>query len=295
MRILLTGAGGFIGTAFLREALRCGHEVAGLYLPGHRVPEKTVGLVTLTGSLANAPWPEISQFEPETCVHTAWITTPGDYLESPKNETFLKWSQSFLDRLAEMGAPHIVGLGTCIEYELSDQPLREDRTPLKPQSLYAQTKNDLRLYGERLANRDSFSFAWARVFYPFGPGEHPSRLCSSLIRQLTDGRTVVLKTPQSRKDYIYIDDVATALLRVVESRFDGCINIGTGSGITVARTAEIIAKSMGREDLLRTADPPAVDPFPCVVADATRLKGLGWLPRISAATGLRRMIDEFKD
>ncbi|MEI9864251.1 MAG: NAD-dependent epimerase/dehydratase family protein [Limisphaerales bacterium] len=55
--------------------------------------------------------------------------------------------------------------------------------------------------------RTGWQFCWGRVFYPYGVGEHPARLCSSLIQKLQRGEKLVLKTPHSRKDYIYIEDL----------------------------------------------------------------------------------------
>jgi nucleoside-diphosphate-sugar epimerase len=90
-----------------------------------------------------------------------------------------------------------------------------------PTTAYARCKNDLRLALEADARAKSFAFCWTRIFYPYGPGEHPSRLCSSIIHKLVRDEKVVLKTPGSTKDYIFIEDLAEALLTVVEKRFTG--------------------------------------------------------------------------
>jgi nucleoside-diphosphate-sugar epimerase len=80
MRILVTGATGFIGSAFCRVARKAGHELAGLMLPTEQPPADLrgrQGLTWLAGSLAEPPWPGIESFHPEACVHFAWIATPG--------------------------------------------------------------------------------------------------------------------------------------------------------------------------------------------------------------------------
>src|SRR6266404_6202594 len=134
MRILLTGATGFIGSAFIRLALTRGHRIAGLVTPSSSIPDQPPPgkeLVWLRGSLDQAPWDAISAFAPEVCVHTAWITTPGIYLESPENEFFRDASLRFLTRFREFGS-HIVGLGTCVEYQITGRPFSEEITPLLP-------------------------------------------------------------------------------------------------------------------------------------------------------------------
>lgn len=292
MKILLTGPTGFIGSAFTRLALSRGHQVAGLIIPSEHIPTKVSNqnLVWLRGTLDQAPWSEIAAFEPNVCVHTAWITTPGVYLESPENECFRDASFQFIRKVVGTGAHHVIGLGTCIEYQITERPLNEDSTPIAPTTLYARCKNELRLALETEAKAHGFSFCWSRVFYPYGPGEHPSRLCSAVIQKLQRGEKITLKTPQSTKDYIYIDDLAAALLAVVENGFKGCINFGTGTGTAVRNVAQIIGRLTGKSELIEEATHPDPDPFPFVVADAARIKSLGWRPAVVLEEGVRRLL-----
>ncbi|HVV71513.1 MAG TPA: NAD(P)-dependent oxidoreductase [Verrucomicrobiae bacterium] len=294
MKILLTGATGFIGGAFARLALARGHQVAGLIIPTEKVPAGLAdekGLTWLRGKLDEAPWAEIAAFQAEVCVHTAWITTPGVYLESPENERFRDISLHFLRKVHQAGTEHIVSLGTCIEYQITNQRLAEDSTPVIPTTTYARCKNELRLALEAEAHAGKMRVCWGRVFYPYGPGEHPSRLCSSLIQKLGRGEKVFLKTPGSTKDYIYIDDVAAAVLTLVEKKATGSVNLGTGIGNSVRTLARGLAQILGKENLVQEANPPEPDPFPYVVADATRLRSLGWQPSVSIEVGLRRLVE----
>jgi dTDP-6-deoxy-L-talose 4-dehydrogenase (NAD+) len=293
VNILLTGPTGFIGSAFARLALERGHRVGGLVIPGETIPQGLAGREQLSwfrGTLETAPWAEIGPFAPEVCVHTAWITTPGVYLESPENEKFRDASADFLRRIRACGTNHIVGLGTCVEYQITDQPLSEELTPLEPTTTYARCKNELRLRLEAEAAAEGFGFCWGRVFYPYGPGEHPSRLCSSILQKLSAAETITLRTPASTKDYIFIEDLAAALLTVVEKRFRGTINLGTGQGVSVGEIARRLGALLGRAQLVQEAVVPAADPFPFVVADAGKLKSLGWSQAVSLEDGLSRLV-----
>jgi len=293
VKILLTGATGFIGSNFARQALLRGHRVAGLAKPGKAMTASLPindNLLWLRGTLAEAPWPEIEAFGADVCIHAAWITTPGVYLESPENFQFLESSQKFLQRVHESGTNHLIGLGTCIEYQISDQPLSEDRTPIAPTTVYSRCKNDLRLAMEAKAKMGGLTACWARVFYPYGPGEHPSRLCSSIIQKISRGEKIVLKTPGSTKDYIFIDDLAAALLTVMEKKSSGTINLGTGVGVSVREIARKIAARLGKPDLIEESNPPEIDPLGHVVADASRLRGLGWRPEHTMDQGLRALV-----
>ncbi len=293
MKILVTGATGFIGSAFCRLALSHGHEIAGLMLPTEIPPAHVPAserMTWLRGTLAELPWREIETFQPEVCVHFAWIATPGVYLESPENENYLRWSLDLVQRLRGLGTNHIVGVGTCIEYRITDAPLSEAHTPVDPTTLYSRCKNALRETLEAQARKDGWHFCWGRVFYPYGVGEHPARLCSSLIQKFRRGEKLLLKTPRSTKDYIYIEDLAAAILLTVEQQFTGTINWGTGTGISVRQIADAVAAMVGRPELVAELSPAETDPLGFVVADATRLKQLGWQPQFGLEQGLSKLI-----
>lgn len=288
MRILVTGGTGFLGSAFVRSALAAGHSIAVLSRQG--VPAAS-GVVRLNGSVAEPPWTEIERFDPEACLHAAWIATPGVYLDSPENQDWVTWSEALLVRLAQEGVSHLTVLGTCIEYGITGRPLAEEVTPLNPVSPYARAKSELHRRLQAGFLPTSAALAWARIFYPYGEGEHPARLASSLIAKLRRGEPVALKTPRSTKDYIHADDVASALLAVIGQRFAGAINVGTGEGVTVEAIARKIGQLVGLPDLITVPENPPSDPLDFVVADATRLRSLGWRPQVPLAVGLRRLVE----
>jgi nucleoside-diphosphate-sugar epimerase len=72
---------------------------------------------------------------------------------------------------------------------------------------------------------------------------------------------------------------------------DGPVNLGTGSGVTVREIAERLATLLERTDRVRVASPAAPDPLGFIVADAGRLRKLGWEPKVTLESGLRRLID----
>jgi nucleoside-diphosphate-sugar epimerase len=291
-RILITGSTGFIGSAVLHRALTAGHEVGVLLRPGHPAPPRAPAITVVTGSMAEPPWEALRAFAPDTLIHCAWIATPGLYLESPENWNHVEWSESLVMRLVEQGLQQLVVLGTCIEYRMGPDRLHETETSLDPKTPYALAKDRLRRrLVERLTDHPGVRLAWGRVFYPYGEGEHPARLCSSLISTLRRGDEVVLRTPDSTKDYIHISDLAEAILRVAEARVDGPVNLGTGTGVTVREIADRLAAMLGRADRVRTSSPTVPDPLGDIVADAGRLRKLGWEPKVTLESGLRRLID----
>ena len=293
MRILVTGASGFIGSHFVQAAKSEGHAIAALIAPSKQVSSQdsgSDGIDWIPGTLSECPWEKVAAFQPDTCVHCAWVAIPGVYLESPENYKLVEDSLLFLKKSRQLGVRRIVSLGTCIEYQISRSRLSELHTPVEPRTTYARCKNQLREALEIAAREEGFENCWARVFYPYGPGEHPSRLCSSLIGKLRRDETISLKTPNSTKDYIFIDDLASALMKVVASGFTGSINLGTGEGITVKEIASSIARKLGKQGKIECSTPEIVDPLDYVVAESSLIRGLGWTPSVNLEQGIERLI-----
>ena len=286
MRILVTGANGFIGQAVCATATQRGHKV----LRFVRRPLAQPSWPCVVGALNNPPWRMIEEFEPEAVLHLAWIATPGEYLDSPENESYLQESQEFLAKCALIGVSHISAAGTCVEYSSSPSRLHELQSSLGPTTRYAVAKLALYKWLERRITASGQRWSWFRIFYPYGPGEDPRRLSSFLIRQLAAGKHVSLRTPTSIKDYIFIDDLALALCLALERQQSGPINVASGSGISIRDLAEKIASIVGADNTLITNNESlASDPWPVQVADISRLKSLGWNPSTSLNQGLHRL------
>ena len=245
------------------------------------------------GSLDSVSWDKIQSFAPQVCLHTAWITTPGIYLNSPENYFFLKSSLDFIKQAVNSGVQQVIVTGTCIEYKPSNTPLIEDKSPVEPETIYAKCKHQLHQELLVEAEKMNFHLCWARIFYPYGIGEHPDRLCSFIIRKLINNEKVVLKSPASTKDYIYIDDIAEALLILAEKQFSGTVNIGTGEGIAVREIAGLISTILDKKELIE--ENPQDLPIDYTVADITRLKKLGWKQKINIKEGLNRLINHYRE
>lgn len=289
MRILVTGATGFIGQAFCRTAVARGHQLLALCRhPAACPPEVELAV----GTIADTPWALVERFSPDAALHLAWLATPGVYLTSPHNEQWLEQSKTWLQRASAIGVSHIAAAGTCIEYAPSDLPLDEATSPLGPSFPYSRAKAALFEWLNHGGLGSVPTWSWLRIFYPYGPGEHPSRICSSLIAQLSAGKRLELRTPFSVKDYIYIDDAASAICSALEARLGGAVNIGTGHGLSIETLARTLADQLGADPtLVGRAAELATDPNPVVIASPDRLRGLGWLPRVEITTGFRHLID----
>ncbi len=291
MRILVTGATGFIGRHTVRHLLASGHELAILVPPGEAAAGRGMcdaisGMQHYRGTMEQVPWREIAEFAPSACLHLAWIATPEVYLDSPENLMHLEWSQTFIRRLVEMGVRRVVVTGSCAEYAPSGD------TSVAP--LYVQCKTRLwewlkQEFGNAQVGGDAFTVAWLRLFYPYGPGEAPQRLISALIASFREQRPFTVRCPAVAKDYIHVRDVASALAGMVAARYVGDADVGTGHAVSLGALATQVAELMGCPELLVLGQER--DRLGTRVADTAVLRSLGWQPGISLEAGLREMVD----
>jgi nucleoside-diphosphate-sugar epimerase len=190
---------------------------------------------------------------------------------------------------AAAGGQRVVTAGTCAEYswEDGDGLCREDETPLRPASLYGVSKDALRRMQESMAHILGFSAAWGRIFFPYGIGEPAGRLVPSVIDSVLGGKPAQCSHGRQVRDFIYVDDVARAFAVVLDSGYEGTLNIGTGQGVTIAEVARAAAEAAGRPELLQLGALPARAGEPDVLlADVTQLRALGFAPRWSLGEGM---------
>ena len=291
MRVVLTGASGFIGRATLRALVARGHDVCALVRSDALAPGPNIKRVV--GTLATVPWPEIQAFEPDCCVLGAWIATPGEYLSSPLNDEFQRWTVEFARQARSIGVKHFTGLGSCIEYQIdpnSQTPLSELRTPLagRDSPAYVTAKT---LTRKLLREENAGQVCWARIFQPYGRDEHPLRLCITGASALAQQKTAFVSSPDSVRDFTHVDDIARALVCLVETRAVGDYNVGTGVATSIREIAELIAELSGSPATAVVENVPGrPDPYPYVVADSTRLRSLGWQPILTLRQGLASLV-----
>lgn len=235
----------------------------------------------------------LATFRPEACIHLAWYAEPGKYLHAPQNLKLLQGSLDLFQTLIELGCSQVIGAGTCAEYETNRGWLREDDST-RPETLYAASKLSLYLCGEQLATQSGMTFAWGRIFYPYGPQEDPRRMVPALIRALLAGETFPASTGEQVRDYIHVEDVATAFLTLLQQRATGIYNIGSGEPTRVRGLMETVAQIIeerSTDAIQFGAMPPRKWEPPFICADNRKLQALGWRARYDLRSGLNATVE----
>jgi len=296
MRVFVTGASGFIGTHVTKALLARNHRVAVLVRPGDpmsRLQPLKGRFDMIAGTLEDTALLEksISIFQPEACIHLAWYAEPGKYLDSSQNIRSLASSLSLFQTLIKAECRQIVAAGTCFEYDTGFGYLHE-ATPARPASLYAAAKLSCGLIGSQLAAQAKISFAWGRIFYPYGPQEDPKRLVPAAINALKQGIPFPASPGDQIRDYIHVADVASAFCTLMEKQADGVYNISTGSPVSIRQLLETLGQLMNRADLIKIGALPYRNwepPFIC--GNSMQLRNLGWKPSYSLPDGLSDVIN----
>lgn len=295
-RVLVTGGGGFIGRACLPILRVKGYEVhaAELAPPTDAGDEAEWHAVDLMSRDAVANL--LEQIRPTHLLHLAWYTAHGLFYSSAENLTWVEASLHLLRRFADSGGRRVVAAGTCTEYGPSAGPCREHETPLAPATLYGTCKHGLHLVTAAFARQAGFDLAWGRLFFLYGPGEKPGRLVPSTICSLVAGQRVVCRHGNHVRDFLHVRDAAAAMVELLDGDVTGPVNIASGQKVMNGQLVSMIARRLGREDLveIRQAPSDCGDP-PSIVADVQRLtQEVGFSPGISLEAGLQETIEWWK-
>lgn len=299
-RVLLTGAGGFVGRRCLAPLLEAGYEVhaVGRRATSHTSADATrirwhaADLLDARGVAAL-----LAEVEPTHLLHLAWYTEHGKFWAAVENLSWVGASLKLFEAFAASGGRRVVAAGTCVEYAPeADVPCSEASTLLAPTTLYGACKHATHVVLEAFARQTEISHAWGRLFFPYGPGEPPGRLVPSVARALLAGEPALCTHGQQVRDFLHVEDAATAFVALLDSGVEGAVNVGSGRPVALREVIEKVAAHAGRPDLVRLgARPaPAGEP-PTLYADARRLREeVGWSPRYGLDEGLAETVDWLK-
>jgi UDP-glucose 4-epimerase len=297
MKVLLTGAAGLIGRAGARLLQQSGHDVLG------------TDLRISPAELDDLPWQMLdvrrgeqlraamADFRPHAVVHLAarhfipWCERfPAATLQSN-----VVGSQNVLEAVLASGAEKLVFASSAAVYGPSPRPLAET-SALGADDVYGSSKAmGEQLIGLARRRSERFDAIVLRLFNTLGPHDRNPHLIPRLVSELRGGEPRIrLGNLHSVRDYVYVEDVARAIVAAVERPLPGCttINIGAGAGRSVAEVVEVMQGLIGRRVEVESipARRRAID-RPFLVADTRRARRLlDWEPRVSFQEGLARTL-----
>jgi len=297
-RVLVSGAGGFIGRWSVPALQRLGYEVHAVLSgkAGRDVPEQLRGAkIHFADLLGDSNIDALmSEVRPSHLLHFAWIATPGLYWHSAENFFWLSASEHLLLSFRAHGGRRVVMAGSCAEYDWSRVDICDEKTsPLADESTatlsaYAKCKIALQRTLADIGRQDHLSTAWGRIFFQYGPYEHPDRLVPSVICNLLSNREAPCSHGRQIRSFLHVADVGAAFAAVLDSELEGPVNVGSDERITLADLVGRIGRQIGRPDLLRLGARAAPSQEPLLlVPEVRRLRDEAhWRPRFTLDEGL---------
>ena len=305
MKILITGAHGFIGSHLTRELIEKGHEIGIIKRKSsnlwrikdlsHKLSSYDVDLRYTEGVIK-----AVTDFKPDIIYHLATYYA----VDHKSEEVALMVNSNVLGTINLLEAARwlrlelFVNTSSCFVYKLSGEKLREE-SELDPLNFYALTK----IYAEEAstfyAQKYGLKVVTFRLFPPYGPADHERRLIPFVIRSLLKGEPPKLTSGRQKWDFVYVGDIVnvyTKLLDFLDS-FENheIFNIGTGQASSVREVVSQIKRIMGVSiEPLWGAIPHRKNEVWFMCADISKAKAfLGWKPK-TLREGLELTIEWYK-
>ena len=282
MRVLVTGANGFIGRHVLKALRDAGHDAIGLdnewlNLKWYEAVDMAVNITKPIDPIEGL----------DAVVHLAAMSNPRECDADPSMafDVNVHGTHQVLRMAFETGVKRVVFASTAHVYGISPKYLPTDEThPLWLQNNYTLTK----ILGEQLCQlyyeNHGLSFAALRLYNAFGPDQAKGYFIPDMLYKASKGG-IVLPGGNTTKDFVYVEEVARAFVAAVESSYVGHINIGSGVETPLSDVASYIAHAMDAE--FSTAP---VEGATRMWGDITRARAvLGWTPSCSVPSGLERI------
>lgn len=269
-KILVTGAGGYIGRHVVKALLDAGQEVIASDLRLDDVDDRAQKIVTNIFEPDDGLFTKLGS--PDVCLHMAW--RDGFKHNSDNHMGDLSNHYRFIKTMLEGGLKQVAVMGTMHEVGYWEGAIDEN-TPCHPASMYGIAKNALREVTLMLAKEHNAVAQWIRAYYIVGDDARGNSIFSKLLQAAQEGKTTFpFTTGKNKYDFIDVDELARQIAAVVsQSEVDGIINCCTGQPITLAERVERYIKDNNLNITLDFgAFPDRPYDSPGVWGDATKIK-----------------------
>ena len=287
MRVLVTGAGGFVGPHLRRALQAAGAEVLGLGLHPHEGEIDLIADVTDATATAAA----VAKVKPDAVVHLAGLSSVAECGALSVVQAVLAAKNVCRVLLVSSGEVYGAAAGAT--------PMSESLLP-DPMNVYGATKRA----GEIIAlqhRHQGLDVMIARPFNHIGPGQTPTFVLPSFAQQLAAvprGGKVTLEVGNlsAVRDFSHVQDIVDAyVLMLSKGRAGEIYNLGSGVGRTIESMLQLLVAQSGREVTVNV-DPKRLRPveIPTLIGDVQKLKALGWAPSRTVEQALSAILDEME-
>ena len=239
MKVVVTGAAGYIGRHVVKELLNMGHQVVAVDFSHKDIDERAEFSNVAIFSGDRDIYEQLGK--PDACIHMAW--KDGFVHNSQEHMKNLSSHFRFLIDMAEAGCKNISVMGTMHEVGFWEGKIDEN-TPCNPLSQYGIAKNALR-QSLLLATKDlDVNIFWLRAYYILGDDTKNSSIFTKLLQAAEDGKKEFpFTTGQTKYDFIDVKRLAKMIaVASTQSKYTGIINVCTGNPVSLADRVEEFIK-----------------------------------------------------
>ena len=311
MKVLVTGAAGFIGSHLVERLLREGCQVIGLdsfdsFLYDAETKRRNVREIgahehfrLVEGDILDTELLASLLKGVDLVAHIAALAGVRPSIQAPEKyvRTNIQGTLGLLNACRDAGVRRMVFASTSSVYGArspEDVPFRESDPCVHPASPYAASKRAAEMFCSNYRDLYGIGVFAVRYFTVYGPRQRPEMAIHKFTRLIDDGRSVTLYGDgSSARDYTYIDDIVDGSWRACQRVLPGAFEIYNLGGSKTVRLKELVAKvahRLAREPRLQfEPDQPGDVPITC--ADVSKSKrDLGYEPCVSIDDGLDRFI-----
>ena len=292
-KVLVTGGTGFIGKAVIEILSNKSYEIHAI---SSKKQENSKNVIFHQLDLLN--FTSLAEFFAknhfENLLHLAWYVD-GDYQRNNINLDWTIATFNLLKLFKENGGKKFLAAGSMLEYDFKYGYLNEDLTPTASGSLYGECKNSIFKITKTYCEQNNIDFKWARIFNVYGPGEKKQRLMPSVIISCFKNEDVRVSDCLKFQDYLYVNDMASGIIALFESSYNGAMNICSGVPIQLRYIVNKIAELTHFKGKILWGAIPAKFDNNVVVGDNQKLLNLGWRAKIPLDDGLEETIKWWKD
>ncbi|HEX3677779.1 MAG TPA: NAD(P)-dependent oxidoreductase [Sphingomicrobium sp.] len=298
-RLLITGAGGFVGAAIAKAAVAAGDDVIALARSGgSRLASiaKSISLQRMDLADRRSVAELIGSVKPDVVIHSAWEGVGGALRSDDIQLENIRTTVALADAAIAAGTQKFVGIGSQAEYGRYDRKIVESDLP-HPTMLYGAAKLAANHLVAQRCGEAAVAFSWLRLFSVYGPGDNPNWLIPSSAASLVRGRPPKCTAGTQKWDYLHIDDVAQGVMAVAKNvQANGVFNLSSGKALSVRTIIEMLRDIAAPGLGLTFGDIPfGPDQIMHLEGDNSRLcEATGWSVQVPLGEGLRQVVDELR-
>ena len=303
--ILITGATGFVGANLVRHFLKRGANISIIKRRQSnlwRIKDVIKQISAYNADLLDQEkiCRVVKSIKPDIILHTAAY---GGHVTQDDQSQILKTNfdgtVNLLDSCLKSGFEFFVNTGSSSEYGIKDSPMRESDL-LEPVTLYGASKASASIYCQYAANKYRLPIITLRLFSPYGYFDDGNRAVSCIVLSCLKNKTVNIFSPDSVRDFVFIDDVVDSYEKAVERSDDisgGIFNIGSGKQCSIKKLAGKIKKAFGDNTPIKYQKKYSnrIEPKSWVADISRSREWLKWKPGFSIDKGLMKTMHWFRE